>query len=151
MKRVYIDTENHRVFKSIDELKQDVWFLTDFLCDYRFYLDADKNNKSKKLSEIITDENIEDFLGFTNTDWVTLITNKNTVYLNWGMGIFTDDLKYFVDQLDCDEILNEITRNYDNFLDLFDKIKNTKENGYEFILHNYIEYAEDYDIVNLEE
>ena len=36
MKRIYIDTENHRIFKSIDELKQDVEFLTDFLCDYRF-------------------------------------------------------------------------------------------------------------------
>ena len=151
MKTIYIDTENHRIFKSIDELKQDDWFLTDFLCDYRFYLDTDKNNKSKKLSEIITDENIEDFLGFTNADWVTLTTNKNTVYLNWGMGIFTDDLKYFVEQLDPDEVITETIRNYDNFLDLFNEIKNTSENGYEFIARKYIEYAEDYDIINLEE
>ena len=151
MKRIYIDTENHRIFKSIDELKQDVWFLTDFLCDYRSYLDINKNNKSKKLSEIITDKNIEDFLGLTNTNWVTLTTDKNTVYLNWGMGIFTDDLKYFIDQLDPEEVITETIRNYDNFLDLFNEIKNTNENGYEFIVRKYIEYAEDYDIINLEE
>ena len=151
MKRIYIDTENHRIFKSIDELKQDVWFLTDFLCDYRSYLDINKNNKSKKLSEIITDKNIEDFLGLTNTNWVTLTTDKNTVYLNWGMGIFTDDLKYFVYQLDPEEVMTETIRNYDNFLDLFNEIKNTSENGYEFIVRKYIEYAKDYDIINLEE
>ena len=144
MKRIYIDTENHRVFKSIDELKQDIKFLAEFLGDWIDCTD-------KKLSEILTDKNIEDFFDRPFCDWEVLRTDKNTIYINWGMDIFTDDLKYFVDQLDPEEVITETTRNYDNFLDLFNEIKNTNENGYEFIARKYIEYAEDYDIVNLEE
>lgn len=144
MKTIYIDTENHRIFKSIDELKQDVRFLAEFLEDW---LDC----TDKKLSEILTDKNIGDFFDRTFSNWEILRTNKNTIYINWGMDIFTDDLTFFIDQLDPDEVITETIRNYDNFLDLFNEIKNTNENGYEFIARKYIKYAEDYDIVNLEE
>lgn len=152
MKTIYIDIENHRVFKSIDELKQDAWFLTDFLTEYNFYLNIDRNNRLKKISEVLTNENIEKVLdNMGRTNWATLTTNKNIVYLNYDMGVFTDDLKFFVEHLNKKEVIDKIIRDYSNFLDLFNEIKNTNENGYEFILHNYIEYAGDYDVVNLEE
>ena len=139
MKTIYIDKKTKTVFYSIKELKKNPDFQQRF-SDYLIENGTSESILFSKFDSFVTHERVTNFFNeLCDCDsWKMFTTEKDFIYIRWWEEIITDNLDYFISQLDSDRLYDLVTEKYNSFNILFKDIKNKKNTWKESLLHNIL-------------
>lgn len=151
MKIIYINTNTERVFYSAKELREDLEFQRRF-SNYLANIGVSKSLISSNFYSLVTQENLQKFFNeYCNTNWKMFTTEKNVVYIGWWDEVITDDLDYFISQLDPDDLYGSVIDNYRSIDELYKDIKSKNETCSEFLWRTILKDESIYQKIDLTE